>query len=146
MKAILPAEYKSLWLTVLMETSCELAAEQTSGCKSCSLCSELKTCFVLNQKPSLVLFFSSGCISLWQRLQRPPPPPHFPTPNPHFPLSFLSISNPEGEGFFGWKQTTTNKRPKWGEQCGGRTSVWNNCEEQFQTDVCLDLALGSCPR
>lgn len=122
-------------------------------CKSCSLCSEWKTCFVLNQKALagfpillwLLCLCDSGSRSqtlTTTTLPNPKPPPS--TSLSHFcPLAIQ-------RGRFCWKQTTTNKRPKWGEECGrgcrGRTSVWNNCEEQFQTDVCLDLALGSCPR
>lgn len=80
-------------------------------CKSCSLCSERKTCFVLNQKA-----LPGFPILLWLRISvaavpgaRPLAPTTLPNskPPPHYTLSFLSISNPEGEVLL---KTNNNKQ------------------------------------
>lgn len=115
-------------------------------CKSCSLCSEWKTCFVLNQKA-----LPGFPILLWLRISvtavpgARPSPPHFPTPNPPTsPSHFCPLAIQRGR--FCWKQTTTNKRPKWGEEsgrgCWGRTCVWNNCEETISNRCLFGLGPG----
>lgn len=94
-------------------------------------------------------------ILLWLRISvtavpgARPSPPRFPTLNkpPTSPSQFCPLAIQRGS--ICWKQTTTKQKTKVGR--GVRTGaaegelLWNNCEEQFQTDVCLDLALGSCP-
>lgn len=63
-------------------------------------------------------------------------------------LSFLPITHPEGGGRSENKQQQT-KDQSWGGESGGAAAGQLLCkiiaEEQFRTDVCLDLALGSCP-
>lgn len=103
---------------VLMQTS--LWAGSGSGPLSVKAapCSEWKTCFVLNQKP-----LAGSAFLLWLHISvtavpgaRPSPPtlkPSLSLPPAHFcPLAVQ-------RGRFSWKQTTTNKRPKWGEECSG---------------------------
>lgn len=57
-----------------------------------------------------------------------------PSPTPHRALSLLSISE---------KQTKTTGR--FGASGVSRGRTCNNCQQPFQADVCLDLALDPRP-
>lgn len=152
---MLPPGYKNHWLTVLMETSCELAAVQGPWVWKLFpvfwvknlLCAESKSPSWFSYSPLAAYLCDSGSRS--QTLATTTTLPISKT-LPNFPSHLCPLAIQRGR--FCQKQTTTNKKTKVGRGVRGggvyrgRTSVCNNCEEQFQTDVCLDLALGSCPR